>query len=195
MAAAGRMRAVRHRLGAFGRVGRPPGVVTVQPTVTRAFGSSRARQRDEHARARPGRGVVDRIDGRALGAHGRDPRHAVEPDIAEVDPVVGQLDREQAPARGPRIAADLEDVGHVDAEPELQLEGFDRRRVVDDRHLLGQLAVEPSGAGHGQLPIAQVRRRRVLVLRVAPELRVGQLDRVERRRAGTDRAAASAARR
>ena len=121
----GRMRTVGHRLGAFRRLGRPPGrrhrPADRHPLVRLEPGTPR----DEHARTRPGRRVVDGFDGRALGADRRDPRHAVEPDIAEVDPLVAQLDREEAPARGRGIAADLEDVGHVDAEPELELEGLD----------------------------------------------------------------------
>ena len=152
--------------------------LTVQPIAKRLPGGELRGPAGDDARAGPDLGVVDRLEAIARERHGRRPAPAVQPVVAEDHLVVEQLDRAERAADRPGVAAHLEDVGHVHAQPQLDVEVLARRRVALDHDLLVQAAADPAGARDAQLAPGEARGGRLLVGRVAPQLGVGQLDRV-----------------
>ena len=104
--------------------------------------------------------------------------HVVEAVVAEGHAVRPHGDREMAAARGPDPAADLEDVGGIGGQLQVELDLDALLGVVDDLDpLLEHRAVEQPVPPDAQL----LRGERVLgtdlVLEVAVDPRVGQLDR------------------
>ena len=81
--------------------------------------------RRDDGRAGPGVGVGGRVEPRVGRNDGRRPTRAIEAVVGEGRPVSVEDDRQERPALRARVAADFEDVGHVDAERELQPEMLD----------------------------------------------------------------------
>jgi hypothetical protein len=158
-------RAVRRRargpLGAAGRSGRRRAAVALLrgPAGHLRVGRDRPADRQplvrlqpdapagDHADARPIGLVADGIEPAALDDDRRRAADAIEAVVREDRAIAKQSDRLQLPAQDPRIAANLEDVGHVDAETELQRELLGVLRVVHDQEPFAQPAVDPAGAG------------------------------------------------
>ena len=98
--------------------------------------------------------------------------HPVEPVVGEGDPVGVGLRRVVAPAPAPAGAPDLEDVGEVRLQAEVQVEGdLAGREVVDPQPLVTDAVVEDAAPEQVD---AAVRQRH---LPVADEVGVGQVDR------------------
>jgi hypothetical protein len=74
-------------------------------------------------------------------------------------------------------AADLEDVGHVHPETDLDLDRLRRLGVIDDVERLEQAVLDASGPGQAELAPGEVDGP--LVVGIAPDLGVRQLDRVD----------------
>ena len=103
---------------------------------------------------------------------------AVEPVVAERDGAGDRSGREQGPARGPALPADLEDVGAVDPELELDIDRLPALGVVDDRQVFLEPAQRQDAfAADPELAPVELVERMDLVLDVAVDARVRELDR------------------
>ena len=108
--------------------------------------------------------------------HQRPPEQAVEALVGEDERLGRRLDRPVRAAMLADPAADLEDVGRVGVEVQLELDLLGRRAVVRDLDVLGQPAGDPAPAHHRDRPHRERLARALLGRRVAAVLRVRQLD-------------------
>ena len=127
------------------------------------------------------RGVVA-LDRRDLGrgeGNQRSPEQPVEALVGEDEGLGRGLGRAERPASFPDPATDLEDVGVVHVEVQVQLDPLLRRAVVRDLDAFGEPTGDPAPA-HDRDRAKRLGAQLVLLdRRVTPQLRIGQLDRAD----------------
>ncbi len=107
----------------------------------------------------------------------RPAKDAVPPDVAEGRPVAANDHGQRRRGLGPIVAADLEDVGGVGAHGELDRQGLRVLGEVRDDEPFPEGPAEDPVPGDPEGLARERSLRRDLVARVAPDLRVRQLDR------------------
>ncbi len=171
------------------------------PAAVAISGSASISGRDRRADARPDRPAEGRVAARgeppapaqddstlALAAGGdgvrcgridvRPPRRSVEAGVGEGDPpVASHGDGEHRPALRSLPAANLEDVGRVDVDEELDREVLGVRREVRDPDPLVEPGREDAISGYAERLTGEGERRIDLAALVGRVVGVGELDR------------------